>query len=338
MAMTESRDGVAVWREGRAGRITLDRPAALNALDLPMLRAIAAALEAFRDDPAVQLVVVDSSAPRAFCAGGDIRALRDDIVAGRVEAVDTFFREEYALDLAIARFPKPWIALVDGACMGGGIGVSVHGSARVATEGAMFAMPETAIGLFPDIGASYFLPRMPGAIGFYLALTGARMKGADAVHAGFATHHVPRDALPDLRAALVRDGAAVLAAHARPLPPFGLAPHRAAIDRCFGADGVPEILARLEAEDTEWARATIATLRAMSPSSLMWSHALLRAGAGRDLAACLRAELALARAVTRHPDFGEGVRAMVVDKDRTPRWSPPTIEEVDPAAIAAMSG
>ncbi|GAN77967.1 enoyl-CoA hydratase/isomerase family protein [Acidisphaera rubrifaciens] len=336
--MDDSRDGIAAWREGRAGRIRLDRPAALNALDLPMVRAIAAAMEGFRDDPAVHLVVVDSAAPRAFCAGGDIRALRDDLVAGRTEAVDTFFREEYALDLAVAQFPKPWVALVDGACIGGGIGVSVHGSARVATEGAMFAMPETAIGLFPDIGASFFLPRMPGAIGFYLALTGARMKGADAVRAGFATHYVPREAMPGLAEALVRDGVAALAAHARALPPFGLAPHRAAIDRCFSAGSVPEILARLAAEDTDWARETTATLRAMSPSSLMWSHALLRAGAGRDLAACLRAELALAHAVTRHPDFLEGVRAMVVDKDRAPRWSPATVEAVDPAAIAALAG
>ena len=336
--MNDSRDGIAAWREGRAGRILLDRPAALNALDLTMIRAIAAAMDDFRDDPAVQVVTVESSSPRAFCAGGDIRAIRAAAMAGQAEEVETFFREEYAVNLAIARYPKPWIALIDGACLGGGIGLSVHGTARVATEAAMFAMPETAIALFPDIGASYVLPRLPGALGMYLALTGVRMKGADAAHAGFATHYVPRAALPALAEAIVRDGAAVLAAHAQPLPPFSLAPHRAAIDRCFAADSVPEILARLAAEDTDWARETTATLRAMSPSSLMWSHALLRAGAGRDLAACLRAELALTRTVTRHPDFHEGVRAMVVDKDRTPRWSPATVEAVDPAAIAAMAG
>ena len=186
----------------------------------------------------------------------------------------------------------------------------------------MFAMPETAIALFPDIGATFLLPRLPGQIGLYLGLTGTRLQGADAVHAGFATHFVPRADLPALRAEIARDGVAAVAVHARPLPPFSLAPHRAAIDRCFGADSVPSILARLEAEGTDWARETLATLRSMSPSSLMWSFAAVRRGAGLTLRAALAAELALTRHVTRHPDFAEGVRAMVVDKDRQPRWSP----------------
>jgi enoyl-CoA hydratase/carnithine racemase len=336
--MNQTRDGVAAYRQGRAGRVVLDRPAALNALDLPMIRAVAAALAAFADDPAVHVVTIASASPRAFCAGGDIRAVRAHALAGEAAAIEAFFAEEYALNLAIARFPKPWIALIDGACLGGGIGLSVHGSARVATERAMFAMPETAIALFPDIGASYVLPRLPGALGMFLALTGTRMTGTDAVHAGFATHYVPTEALPALSDAIAADGAAALGVHAQPVPAFGLAAQRAAIDHCFAADSVPEIIARLEADGGEWATATLATLRRMSPSSLVWSHRLVRAGAGRTLAQCLEAELALTRTVTMHPDFAEGVRAMVVDKDRTPRWSPPRIEDVDPAAIAAMFG
>ncbi|MDA8250273.1 MAG: enoyl-CoA hydratase/isomerase family protein, partial [Rhodospirillales bacterium] len=195
-------DAVIATRVGRIGRLLLNRPKALNALDLPMIRALCAALAGWRDDPAVHAVVIDSASDRAFCAGGDIRAVRAHALAGEADEVERFFAEEYALNAMIAAFPKPYIALIDGICMGGGIGVSVHGQVRVATEHAVFAMPETAIGFFPDIGATYVLPRLPGALGLYLGLTGERMAGADAVHAGLATHFVPRERLPALRAAL----------------------------------------------------------------------------------------------------------------------------------------
>jgi enoyl-CoA hydratase/carnithine racemase len=322
---------VIAVREGRIGRVTLNRPKALNALDGPMISAIADALAAWRDDRAVETVVIDSASDRAFCAGGDIRAVRTHAVAGETDAVEAFFAQEYALNAAIAAYPKPYIALIDGICMGGGIGVSVHGRIRVATEAAVFAMPETAIGMFPDIGATHFLSRLPGSLGLYLGLTGARVSGADAVHAGLATHFVPRDSLPALRGALPDMGE-----FAAPLPPFSLEPHRAAIDRCFSAPTVPEIVARLEAEGTEWAGATRATLAGHSPTALCVSLAAIRRGAGLELRAALAAELRLTRTVTQHPDFAEGVRAMVVDKDRTPRWTPPSVEQVDPAAIAAM--
>jgi enoyl-CoA hydratase len=330
--MTE--ESVIASREGRIGRLLLNRPKALNALDLGMIRALATALAAWRDDPAVEAVVIDSASDRAFCAGGDIRAIRAHALAGELDAVETFFAEEYALNGAIAAFPKPYIALIDGICMGGGIGVSVHGRVRVASEHAVFAMPETAIGMFPDIGATFVLPRLPDALGMFLGLTGTRMMGADAVHAGLATHFIPRAHLPALRAALTERGAAAVAGEA--LPPFSLAPHLPAITRCFGAPSVPEILQRLAAEDTDWARETLATLRSMSPSALCWSFAVIRRGAGLALPEALAAELRMTRHVTRHPDFAEGVRAMVVDKDRQPRWTPPTVESVDPAAIAAM--
>lgn len=327
---------VTARRDGRVGRILLNRPKALNALDLPMIDAIAAALTAWRDDPSVHAVVIEGAGGRAFCAGGDIRAIRANALAGEKEAIEAFFSREYALNLQIAEYPKPYVSLIDGVCMGGGIGVSVHGGIRVATEAAMFAMPETAIALFPDIGATYILPRLPGHLGMYLALTGARITGADSVHAGLATHYVPRERLAGLSAALAEDGVAALAGYAERLPPFSLAAHRPAIDQCFGADSVPEILARLDAEDSDWARGTLATLRAMSPSSVMWSFAIVRAGSRRTLAQCLAAELALTRKVTAHRDFHEGVRAMVVDKDRMPKWQPARIEDVAEADIAAM--
>ncbi len=326
---------VLTQRDGRIGRILLNRPKALNALDLPMIRGIAAALDEWRDDPAVHAVVIEGAGGRAFCAGGDIRAVRADSLAGRHDAIATFFTEEYALNQAIAEYPKPFIALIDGICMGGGIGVSVHGTARVATEAAMFAMPETGIALFPDIGATYILPRLRGFSGMYMALTGARLHGADAVFVGLATHFTDRDTIATLPEALARHGAAALAPACRPFD-APIAANMDAIDHCFSADSVPMIMERLSATDTDWSRQTLATLRHVSPSAVEWTFRIVRAGAGRTLRQCLAAELSLTRHATRHPDFLEGVRAMIVDKDRMPKWSPPTLEAVDPAEIDAM--
>jgi enoyl-CoA hydratase len=327
---------VIARRDGRVGRIVLNRPQALNALDLAMIRACTRALTAWRDDPHVHAVVIEGAGDRAFCAGGDVRALRQYELDGEHHKAETFFLEEYELNLMIATYPKPYVALIDGLCMGGGIGLSVHAPYRVATEHAAFAMPETAIGFFPDIGATFFLPRLPGEIGTYLGLTGLRMQGADAVHAGLATHFTLRSGLPALSRALAEDGPAALGSHAGPLPAFSLVSHRAAIDRCFGADSMREIMQRLEASGDEWATRTLAALRAVSPSALCWTLEALRRGANLTLPQGQSAELALTRTTMRHPDFAEGVRAMVVDKDRKPRWQPARIEEVDPAVIAAM--
>jgi enoyl-CoA hydratase len=329
---------VIARRDRRVGRIVLNRPQALNALDLPMIRACTHALEAWRDDPHVHGVVIEGAGERAFCAGGDVRALRQYELDGEHHKAEMFFREEYALNLMIATYPKPYIALIDGICMGGGIGLSVHAPYRVATERAAFAMPETAIGFFPDIGATFFLPRLPGWLGAYLGLTGARMQGSDAVHAGLATHFTPRTELAALSLALAEDGPAALGAHAAPLPAFSLAAQRAAIDRCFGADSMHEIVHRLEAVGDAWSAQTLAALRAVSPSALCWTLEALRRGANLTLPQCQDAELALTRTTMRHPDFAEGVRAMVVDKDRKPSWQPSRIEEVDPARIAALFG
>jgi len=326
-------------REGIAGTLLMNRPRALNALTLEMIRAFAAAIAAWRDDPAVRLVVLEGAGGRAFCAGGDVRAVRAAALAGDRAAVEAFFAEEYAVNAGIAAFPKPWVSLIDGVCMGGGIGVAVHNGPRVVTEHALLAMPETAIALFPDVGTSYVLPRLPGAIGTWLALTGARLTGADAVHAGLATHFVPRERLPALRAALLAEGAGAVARFAATPPEASFAPHREAIDRCFSRPTMLEILAALAAEGTEWAAEQARILRRMSPTSLSVSLELLRRGARQDLAACLATELALTRVVVNdHPDFAEGVRAVLVDKDGAPRWQPARIEDVDPEAIRRMFG
>ncbi|NJP43775.1 enoyl-CoA hydratase/isomerase family protein [Actinacidiphila epipremni] len=321
---------------GGTGVIELTRPAALNALDLAMVRLMTDALTRWRDDPAVRSVLVVSASPRAFCAGGDIVAVRAAGTAGDDAAVRTYFTAEYGLDALIARYPKPYTALIDGFAMGGGLGISVHGSARVVTERAVLAMPETAIGFFPDIGASHFLPRLPGGYGWYLGLTGARTAGADAVACGLATHHLPSADLPALRDALTAQGGepdAVLRRFARPVP--ARPAHAAAVERCFtpgepgaGADPVRDVAAvraRLAAESGEprWAEETLALLDAASPASLVATAALLRAGADAALEECLARELELACRTARTADFHEGVRAALVDKDRRPVWSTP---------------
>ncbi len=331
-----STDATVLARQrGRVGHILLNRPAALNALDLGMIRAIAEALTAWQDDPAVHAVVVEGAGGRAFCAGGDIRAARAGVLAGRHEEVHSFFKEEYALNGQIAAYPKPYVALIGGICMGGGLGVSVHGAYRVTTGEALFAMPETGIALFPDVGASYLLPRLRGCIGMYMGLVGARLTGGDAAFAGLATHVTDPATLAQLPDALAEHGVAALAGVTQPFE-APVAAHMAEIDHCFSAATLPEVLQRLAETDNEWSRQTLLTLRANSPSALQWTFRLLRAGAERTLAACLAAELALTDFVTRHPDFAEGVRAMVVDKDRTPRWSPAALEEVDERAIEEM--
>lgn len=304
--------------------LTLDRPRALNALDLTMVRLMTEALLEWREAPGVRSVVVRSDSAKAFCAGGDIRAMREAGMRGDDEAVHAYFSAEYALDLLIARYPKPYTALVDGYAMGGGLGISVHGSACVVTERAVLAMPETAIGFFPDIGAGHFLSRLPGAVGRYLGLTGARLSGAAAVECALATHFVPAADLPALEAALL-DGqrpADALARHAVTPPASELAAHRAAIARCFGAGDLAGVRERLAAEDAdrEWAEETLAALDAASPMSLRITWDLLRAGESSTLEECFARDLDLARRTAREPDFHEGVRALLVDKDRRPVW------------------
>jgi enoyl-CoA hydratase len=323
-------------KDGRIGRILMNRPKALNALDSNMIQGSLRALKEWANDPHVHAVVIEGAGDRAFCAGGDVRALREWQTTGNRHLADQFFTEEYELNLLINNYPKPYIALIDGICMGGGIGMAVHGSYRVATENADFGMPETVIGFFPDIGGTYLLPRLPGELGIYLGLTGLRIKGTDSVHAGFGTHFVPRANLPALSAALAEDGLPALARFAQALPEFSLAQHRSTIDHCFSAPTMLEIVARLEADGSDWAKAALNGLRAVSPIALCFTLEALRRGANLTLSDALDAEFALTKTTMAYPDFAEGVRAMVVDKDRAPKWQPARLEDVDQAVVAAM--
>nr|WP_221194769.1 enoyl-CoA hydratase/isomerase family protein [Hoyosella altamirensis] len=330
----------------RTGVISLNRPAALNALDTSMIQAINVALDSWMHDTSVSRVVIRSTSPKAFCAGGDIRAIRDAVLTGQHDAAHEFFRLEYDLNERIATFPKPIIALIDGAAMGGGLGVSVHGSLRVVTENAVCAMPETAIGFFPDIGASYFLPRLglngtgSVALGKYLGMTGARLDAADAVTCGLATHFVRSERLADLLAALEDEGeadaAAIIESFASDPGPSALASHMETIEECFSAGTVTEMEDCLANGRSEWHAQVLATLRKASPRSVCITMRLIERGAVSTLRECLDRELALTAPVTRHPDFAEGIRAVLVDKDRNPQWADAALADVDPVHIDAL--
>ncbi|WP_145982369.1 enoyl-CoA hydratase/isomerase family protein [Rhodococcus sp. MTM3W5.2] len=332
MCMSFIRTNVA----GGVGEIVLDRPKALNALDPSMIRDLYEPLLRWRDDPAVETVLVTSGSERAFCAGGDIKAVREAVLRGDREFVHGFFADEYRLNLLIGEYPKPYISLIDGAAMGGGLGISVHGSVRVVTERAVLAMPETAIGFFPDVGASHFLPRLTGAAGMYLGLTGARASAGDAVAFGLATHFVPSERLAELADA-IRGGSATeaLEKFGEQAPEAPLAARQAEIDEVF-AQGTPaDMLAGLTGDD-EWTTQARTALTAVSPTAAFVTAELIRRGADDELSRCLDRELALTAPVTTGPDFAEGVRAVLVDKDRNPSWSPSSLAEVDRDAIAAL--
>lgn len=333
---------IAFARRGALAEIELTRPKALNSLSLDMIRRMDPKLAVWAADDEVRAVVIRGQGEKAFCAGGDVRAVYD---AGPrdTDLRRRFFAEEYTLNRRIHACAKPYVALIDGITMGGGVGVSVHGSHRVAGDRTMVAMPETAIGFFPDVGATWVLSRLPGQLGMYLALTGARLKAADAVYTGLATHYVPSERMAELEealpsAAFEADAHAavddVLTDFAGDPGPAPLAEHRTAIDRCFAAESVEGILAALDAEGTEWAQQTAATLRQRSPSSMKVTFAAIRAAAAKDFDACMVTEYRLSQAMTARPDFFEGVRAVLVDKDNAPAWNPARLEDVTDAEVA----
>jgi enoyl-CoA hydratase len=326
-------------RRCAAGLVTLNRPQALNAVTLAMVRALTKQLTAWEADPAVTRVIVTASGGRAFSAGGDLRALYDLGVAGRYDEALTFWREEYALNAFIKRYRKPYVALIDGIVMGGGVGVSIHGSHRVAGDRFVFAMPEVGIGFFPDIGATWFLPRLPGELGTYCALTGERINAAESVAAGIATHRIASPRFPELLEALCGTASvdALLAAFA--LPAGEGFPRRGAIDRLFKADRVEQILAVLDGAaagdgtDAAFAAAAAALIRTKSPTSLKIALAQVRRGRALEFDECMRTEFRIVSRVVRGHDFYEGVRAVIVDKDQTPRWQPPALEAVGDAEV-----
>jgi enoyl-CoA hydratase len=330
--------------DDRAGRITLNRPKALHALNVEMCRAMVEALRAWREDGGVHGVIIDHSGERGFCAGGDIRRLAEAGAGAPEEALD-FFCTEYRMNSLLFSFPKPVMAVMDGIVMGGGVGISMPCRFRVATERTLFAMPETSIGLFPDVGGGWHLSRLPGETGTWIALTGARLKAADCLALGIATHFVDSGEVEPLKAAVVSalgpaaDDAeaamcAAVEAHAGDPGPASVPQQRKDIDRLFAYDTVEEIFAALEADGSDWARGQLEVLRTKSPQALKISLRQLRTGRrlqsfDDDMAMEFRIA---SRAVQLH-DFKEGVRAVLVDKDNTPRWNPPTLEAVTPGLL-----
>jgi enoyl-CoA hydratase len=322
--------------EGKVGRITLNRPQALHALTTNMIGLITEALLAWRDDPAVELVIIDHSGERGFCAGGDIRMLAESGAGDGVQAREFFFTE-YRLNTLLHDYPKPTLAVMDGITMGGGVGLSRPCRFRVATERTTFAMPETGIGLFPDVGGGWFLSRMSDHIGLWLALTGARIKAADCELTCIATDYVESARLPQLKAAIVADPGAVetlLTEYEGDAGRPGLAAHQDEIARLFAGDSVEAIVAALGATDTDWAREQLATLKTKSPQTMKVAFRQLRlGGAMTRFADNMAMEYRIgARVVQRH-DFLEGVRAVIVDKDNAPRWDPPTLDAVGETLI-----
>jgi enoyl-CoA hydratase len=329
-------------RRGAAGIVTLNRPQALNAVTVTMVRALRLQLDAWRDDPAVTRVVVTGAGGKAFSAGGDIRQIYDLGKAGKQREALEFFREEYQLNTVIKKYPKPYVSLYDGIVMGGGIGLSIHGSHRVAGDKFLFAMPEVAIGFFPDIGGTWFLPRMPGELGAYCAVTGERLRAADSVSGGIATHRVPSQKFPELMEALCGTVSvdALLGAFAAPAEAGPVAARRADIDRLFKADTVEAILQNLDAaaagagEGAEWTKATAAIIRMRSPTSLKISLEQVRRGADLSFEECMQTEYRIVSRILDGQDFYEGVRAVIVDKDNAPKWHPATLAEVGVADVA----
>lgn len=332
-----SEDAEVITRiDGAVGRITLNRPQALHALTTNMIGLMTQALLAWRDDPKVELVMIDHAGERGFCAGGDIRMLAESGAGDGVKAREFFFTE-YRLNTLLHDYAKPLVAIMDGITMGGGVGLSRPCRFRVATERTTFAMPETGIGLFPDVGGGWFLSRMSDHFGLWLALTGARIKAADCELTGIATDYVESARLPDLKAAIVADPAAVetlLTEFEGDAGRPALAAHQDEIAKLFAGDSVEAIVAGLKAADTDWAREQLAILATKSPQTLKVAFRQLRSGGAMTrFSDNMAMEYRIgARVVQRH-DFLEGVRAVIVDKDNSPKWDPPTLESVDDALL-----
>lgn len=324
-------EDVLISVEGKVGRIRLNRPKAIHALNTGMCQAILDALIAWRSDTAVEAVMIDHAEGRGFCAGGDIRMLAtsgaDDGAAAR-----EFFRVEYQMNHALFTFVKPIVAFMDGITMGGGVGLSQPARYRVATEHTKFAMPETGIGLFPDVGGGWYLSRLPGRVGQFLAVTGHRLDGADCLALGLASHYLPAEALDDAKARILADPQAigsVLEALSVAAPMAAIEAQRIDIDRLFASDTLEDILAALASDGGEWAARQLMTLNGKSPQSMKVSLKLLLDGASMPTFEDeMRQEYAVATRVVQRHDFIEGVRALIIDKDNAPQWNPATPDGV----------
>ena len=341
MSSVEEGD-LIVRRESAAGVIRLNRPKAINAMTLEMSEGIDAALDRFETDPAISVIILEGSGERGLCAGGDIRGLWESSREGG-DLGARFWRQEYIMNARIAKYPKPYVAFMDGLVMGGGVGLSGHASHRVVTDRTKLAMPEVGLGFFPDVGGTWLLSRSPGEIGTYFGLTGQTMNGPDAIHAKFADAVVPAAKWPELRAALTKVRASVTAAEVTNLingfatgeTAGPVAAKEAVIDALFGYDRMEDIFAALKRDGSEFALATLKTLNEKSPRGMVVTLKLLRlARSASSLEECLVREYRAALEVFRSDDFREGVRAAVIDKDRNPTFSPPRIEDVSPEMLA----
>ncbi|OIK23675.1 enoyl-CoA hydratase/isomerase family protein [Streptomyces malaysiense] len=331
----DAAEPVLLRTSGRAARIILNRPRALNALTHEMITRIDAALTDWEHDPAVRAVVISGAGERGLCAGGDIRAVHDDARDGDGAASAAFWRDEYRLNARTARYPKPYVALMDGIVMGGGVGISAHGGVRIVTERSRIAMPETGIGFIPDVGGTYLLSRAPGELGTLLALTGAQIGAGDALSCGLADHYVPSGALDVLLDDLARMPVPdALERHVEPAPQGELDERRDWIDACCSADSVEEIVERLFAHGGTEAKAAAETLLAKSPTALKVTLAAVRrARRLGSLEEVLDQEYRVSCVGLKCPDLVEGVRAQIIDKDRDPHWSPATLAEVAEADV-----
>ncbi len=330
---------VLTRREGRAGFLSLNRPGALHALTLEMCHAMSAALIEWRDDPAVHCVIIDHAEGRGFCAGGDIAFLRNSALNDGGVSGRKFFHDEYQLNHLLFTYPKPVATFMDGITMGGGVGISQPAKFRVATENTRFAMPETGIGLFPDVGGGWHLSRLSARVGQFLALTGARMDGAECHWTGLATHYLPSDALVEAKERIAHghEPGGVLSAMAASPPHARIEDSAAAIARHFASDRFEDILASLESDDSDWAAKELATLRAKSPQTCKVALRQLHDSLScLDFAANMVMEYRIASRVLTRPDFAEGVRAVIVDKDNAPQWDPATPEGVTDALIDSI--
>jgi enoyl-CoA hydratase len=333
-------DDIISRREGAVGRITLNRPKAIHALTQAMCEAMSAALLDWRADPAIDAVIIDHApGTRGFCAGGDVVMLAKSGAAGG-ELADAFFHAEYRLNHLLFTYPKPTLAIMDGITMGGGVGIALPCTHRVATENTRLAMPETGIGLFPDVGGGWYLPRLPGRVGEFMALTGARLDGAECHYLGLATHYIRSDDMPDLIERIVGSPSRLLGAlgAATTTPPEArIAANESIIQTLFASDRLEEILAALDADGGDWATTEAGTIRTKSPLSCKVSLRLMAEGKRRtDFADEMTAEFALATHVARTHDFHEGVRALLIDKTGAPDWQPAVPEAVDDAVLDAL--
>ena len=325
-------DDVLFSTDRNVGRIRLNRPKAIHALTREMCDAMSEVLLAWREDPSIQVVVIDHAEGRGFCAGGDVVMLARS-GAGDASDAKRFFFSEYRLNHLLFTYPKPTVAIMDGITMGGGVGISLPCEYRVATENTRLAMPETGIGLFPDVGGGWYLSRLPGRVGQFMALTGARLDASECLYLGLATNYIEQSSLEELHERILKAPGRIqgaLGAAAAIAPDAKIEANMGQITKLFASDRLEDVLAALEEDGSDWAQSELATLKSKSPLSCKVSLRLLAEGANRSsFAEEMRAEYALAGRIVRTHDFREGVRALLIDKDNNPQWDPPTPEEVD---------